>query len=342
MTEYKDKLKYLTEKLLKNDLSYGQIKDTTDELYTLFLKASCVDDDSTGMGNAVYLSGGKAIDTYEAGMCVKEFMRTKQFISGIHEGILELKKRFPDSVLNVLYAGSGPFGALLLPLTTLFSPMDIKVTFLEINKTSVECLKRTITSFEAWGFVDDIVIADASEYKINRDKTFHMLVTETMQRALKKEPHVSIVLNLVDQIAEDGIMIPECIEIDAVLFDEKRNHQRMFGIDGADKDYFFMLGRVMELNLKTARRHSVKYKESANGQCVIDCPMFKLPNPMDLRFKRINLMTSITIFGGFKLSYFDCSLNLPYEIIDLSKMEGLPKYLTLSYVISSDPRFVVA
>lgn len=341
MTEYKVKLNHLTEKLLKNDLCYGEIKETTDELYTLFLQASCVDDDSAGMGNAVYLSGGKAIDTYEAGMCVKEFMRTKQFISGIHEGILELQKRFPDSVLNILYAGSGPFGALLLPLTTLFSPKDMKITFLEINQTSVECLKRTLTSFEAWGFVDDIVIADASEYKSSKDKRFHMLVTETMQRALKKEPHVSIVLNLVDQIVENGIMIPECIEVDAVLFDEKRNHQRMFGIEGADKDYFQMLGRVMELNLETARKHSSKFKESSNGQCMIDCPRFMLPNPMDLRFKGINLMTSIRIFGRFSLGHFDCSLNLPYEILDLSRLEGLPRYLSLRYVISSEPRFVL-
>lgn len=341
MTEYKEKLKTLTEKLLKNDLCYGEIKDTTDELYTLFLKASCADDDSTCMGNAVYLPSGKAIDTYEAGMCVKEFMRTKQFISGIYEGMIELKKRFPDSVLKVLYAGSGPFGTLLIPFTTIFTPSDFKVTFLEINQTSVECLKRTLTSFDAWDFVDDIVITDASKYKADEGKDFHMLVTETMQRALKKEPHVSIVLNLVDQIVENGIMIPESIKIDAVLFDEKRNSQRMFGVEGADKDYFLMLGRVMELNLETARRHSSKYKNPSNDQCMIDCPKFMIPNPMDLRFKRINLMTSIRIFGGFKLSHFDCSLNLPYEIMDLSNLEGLPKYLSLRYVISSDPRFVL-
>ncbi|GKT31025.1 hypothetical protein ADUPG1_001805, partial [Aduncisulcus paluster] len=187
-------------------------------------------------------------------------MRTKRFVAGFYEGILEAKRRFPDTQLHILYAGTGPFGTLMLPMTTLFSPHEIKFTLLEINRHSIECLKNTISSFEAWEYIEEIVETDASQYEAREDQAFHMLITETMQRALKKEPHVSITLNLIDQIEENGVLIPENVIVDAVLFDSRRNMDRMFGDIDAKKDYYKLLGRVLEFDKSTAIKEADAFR----------------------------------------------------------------------------------
>lgn len=340
MINYRDELKHYTQILLKKDANYGELKSAADSLYELYKSASSLQEDHEYSRKAIHLKTGKAIDSFEAGMCVKEFMRTKCFVSGIYEGILEAKSRFPNKTINILYSGTGPFAALILPLTTIFGPDEIKVTMLEINKNTIELLKNTITTFDVWDYVDDIILADAVNYKVD-DKVIHMLVTETMQRAFVKEPHVSIVLNLIDQIEENGILIPESVGIDAVLFDDRRNQERILGVEGADKDYFLMLGRVFDLNFDTARKYSIPFKNSYGEQIEINCPTYEIPNPLDLRFRRINLMTTIKVFGDCVLSHYESSLNLPFEVLSLSKIEAFPKNLSFKYIISSEPKFVL-
>lgn len=341
MINYSDELNHYTQILLKKDANYGEWKSAADSLYELYKSASNLQEDNEDSRKAVNLKTGKAIDSFEAGMCVKEFMRTKCFVSGIYEGILEAKRRFPNETINILYSGTGPFAALILPLTTIFGPDEIKVTMLEINKNTIKLLKNTITTFDVWDYVDDIILADAVKYKVDDSKTIHMLVTETMQRAFVKEPHVSIVLNLIDQIEENGILIPESVGIDAVLFDDRRNQERILGVEGADKDYFLMLGRVFDLNFDTARKYSIPFKNSQDEQIEINCSTYDIPSPLDLRFKRINLMTTIKVFGDCVLSHYESSLNLPFEILSLHKVDSFPKNLSLKYVISSDPKFII-
>lgn len=341
MINYKDELTYYTKVLLDKNANYGELKSASDSLYDLYKSASNLQEDDENVRKAVYLEYGKAIDTLEAGMCVKEFMRTKCFVLGIYEGILEAKKRFPNQTINILYSGTGPFAALILPLTTVFGPEEIQVTMLEINENTLALLKNTLTAFDVWEYVDDIILTDAVKYSTNKKKPIHMLITETMQRAFVKEPHVSIVLNLIDQVEENGILIPESVVVDAVLFDDHRNQERMLGVEGAEKDYFLMLGRVMDLNFNTAREYSATYKKSQVGDFEIDCPTYDIPNPIELRFGRINLMTTIKVFGDCILNHYECSLNLPYEIFNLNRNEGFLKNISLKYVISSEPKFVL-
>lgn len=82
----------------------------------------------------------------------------------------------------------------------IFYSSEVGFTLLEINSHSIENLRKVIKAFNAQEYVENIVQCDATEYKVDKDKPIHMIVTETMQRALKKEPQVAITLNLAHKI----------------------------------------------------------------------------------------------------------------------------------------------
>ncbi len=88
--------------------------------YTHFL----VEEDNQG---DISLKNGIALSIKNAADCIKDYKRTACFLRGIHKAIIECIKRFPNTELNILYAGCGPYAPLLLPLLSLFKPEDINV-----------------------------------------------------------------------------------------------------------------------------------------------------------------------------------------------------------------------
>ncbi len=332
MHNYKENLKGLTEILLKEEDEYGKMKETCDELFSLFFTASELEEDEVSRKD-LYLPKGKAIGTFWAGVCVKEFMRTKRFIRGIFFGIKKAQEKFPDRTIHILYAGTGPFGTLMLPLTTVFTSKEIKFTLLEINHNSIEKLKNTIRAFEAEEYVEEIIQCDATEYKAEANKPIHMIITETMQRALVKEPQVAITLNLVPQMVEGGILIPQSVNVEAALIDPKRDSERMLGVEGADQDYFYPLGKVFELNKNMAA------EEREEGKA-FQAVEINVPETVEKRYKRMNLLTNIQVFDEEKLTYMQCSLNLPQKVMDIDWLNNPVRKVQFQYVIDKTPGFV--
>ncbi|ADL49808.1 phytanoyl-CoA dioxygenase [Clostridium cellulovorans] len=333
MDNYREKLKKITETLLKDEDDYGEIKKATDDLYDVFVAVSDLKEDDASCREDVYLSKGKAIGTVWAAMCIKEFMRTKRFIKGVFLAIKEAQKKFKDTQIHILYAGTGPFATLILPLTTMFSSEEIKVTLLEINSESIKNLKTVISVLGAASYIEEIVQCDATTYKVNKDKNVHMIVTETMQRALKKEPQVSITLNLVPQMIEGGILVPQNVTVSAALIDPKRDLDRIMGIEGADEDFCYMLGKVFELTKDTT---VVENKEGYKF------PEIEIQIPMNIerRFRSLNLLTDIQVFGEEKLTYLQCSLNLPQKLMYIEwEIDNLEKFI-FEYIVNETPGFM--
>jgi len=332
MKNYKEELKEITKIFLKEEDDYGEIKKAADDLYDLFLTISGFKENDEDVRKDYYLPKGKAIGTVWAAMCIKEFLRTKKFIRGIFLGIKYAQEKFPNRSIHILYAGTGPFATLIMPLTTIFTSKEIKCTLLEINPDSIENLKKIIKTFEVEEYFDSIVQCDAAEYKVEADKPIHMVVTETMQRALKKEPQVAITLNLVPQMEKDGILIPQNITVEVGLLDPKRDMEKMMGVEGAERDYCHYLNEIFKLNkdMTAVEKDGVYFFSEVEVQ---------IPDYIEKKYRILSLFTNIQVFGEEKLTYNQCSLNMRDKVIDIDWNSNTIKKIIFQYEINENPGF---
>ncbi len=167
-------------------------------------------------GNEVLLRGGIALSSYDAAICLDEFIRTARFLKGTHLALRELLKRFPGQKLNVLYAGCGPYATLILPLLPLFTTDELDVLLLDINADSLRSVAGILSAAGFEGYQVRMQQADAIRYQSPGSRPLHLVVSETMFYALIREPQVSITQNLAPQLQQGGILIPEEINLDLV------------------------------------------------------------------------------------------------------------------------------
>jgi len=170
-----------------------------------------------------HLKNGIALSQKHAADCIKDYKRTARFIKGIHKAILSAFQKFPNQKINILYAGCGPYAPLIIPLLHHFKPEQVDLTLIDIHQHSINSVKKIISVLQYENYFSDITVADAATYSYNPDKTLHMVITETMFRALTNEPQVAITQNLASQLCENGILIPEeiSLSIGYALFSEE-------------------------------------------------------------------------------------------------------------------------
>ncbi len=336
MTNYQSELHDLTQVLLQPADDYAELTRTIDGLNRLLLEVSGLREDLGTNREPLYLPWGKAIGPVWAGMCVREIMRTKRFLRGVYRGVQWALQKFAARPIRVLYAGTGPFATLALPLTTVFSSAEISFTMLEIHPESIKCLERAITAFHAEKFVTEIVRGDATKYQADKEKPFQMIVTETMQNALQKEPQVAITLNLAPQITGGGILIPENIEVEAILLHPQKNNRRM--LHGFVEKYYFSLGKIFELNKDTPRDH-------AYSPGFISEPYFfpevelEIPTGIDPGYSQLCLFTGIRVFSTEQLLPWQCSLTMPQRIVTINQAEKPVARICFKYKIDQEPGF---
>lgn len=200
----------------------GDLRQAAIELHSLLAEITGVHDNSELAADhqATQLESGKAISPKDAARCVLDFARTTKFLRGAHAAILALQKRFPNQQFELLYAGCGPFAPLALPLAAKFDAEQVQITLLDIHERSLQSAAELFRVFNLQDRVRAAVQADASTY--THDCPPHMIIVETMQRALTVEPQVANTLNLFPQLAEGGVFLPERVRVDAFLFDPAR------------------------------------------------------------------------------------------------------------------------
>lgn len=204
-----------TEKILLNEEDFGLWKEGTDELYEIFsVKAGVYADDLThdSYGNA---QNGKFVSQITAAHCLKDIARSSRFIRGLYFAIKDQLKN-KDSV-HILYAGCGPYATLFTPLTYFFDSNQVKATMLEIGKVPMANAQKIYTQLELTDYVKAWVNADGTDPDIQFEESFDIIVSETMQAALKKECQVPLTRNLVRFLAEDGTFVPQNIKVEATL-----------------------------------------------------------------------------------------------------------------------------
>lgn len=327
MVSAAQELKHITRVLLADESRYGEMREAAVHLLQLFNTVSGFDEKDPVNDMHMQTAAGQAISPQSAAVCIRDFMRTRVFMRGLKEAISTRLQENPGRPVTVLYAGTGPFATLMLPLTTLFDPTQLKLLLLEINPASIVCLKRVIGNFNLQPYVLDVVQADAVTWRIPAVYTPDIILSETMMPALKTEPQVSIVANLVAQCPQ-AIMIPERIEVSAVLLNSKMNAEKRF----------IPLKPVLVLTKKEALETAARQQA---GDIAFPVTELQVERPEEDMFNRLALLTTIRVFNRESLGFRESSLTIPEIIYHLHTVKNWPALFYLQYRILPVPGFTV-
>lgn len=209
---YKTKLTAIVKSIIDAD-SIAENTFAVKELVAFFEQLSNPGDIAIPVDNEAALNGGQALSSYHAAVCTEDYLRTSYFIKGVYRALNKLMHDFPGRPVNILYAGSGPFATLLLPLLPLFDKSRLKATLLDINNASLLSVQHLVRAIELQDYDLELVEANAITFDIPHSFPVDLLISETMHYALTMEPQVAIVQNLAPQLLPHSIMIPQEINI---------------------------------------------------------------------------------------------------------------------------------
>ena len=320
------KLQQIIKDLLFLENNPGKLREVANEYYSFLSDIAEISDKSLAPEdqNETLTKGGKAISPRDAALCVLDFARTSKFVRGIHAAILETQKRFPNEKVEILYAGSGPFATLVIPACNTFKDNEISISIIDIHQRSINCVKKVFKELELENYVNEYIKTDATTYQPDKDKKFHIIISETMQKTLAKEPQVAITLNLVKHLKSDGFFIPNKITVEAFL---ANINKEILTSEDSNAEKRVYLGSIFELSAETASSNEELLKPTA-----INVPKGAFEN-LDLI-----LVTKIEIHKGFSINNYDSSLSYPTVIQELPTLKE-NQQIEFRYVIGEKPHF---
>ena len=257
---------------------------------------------------------GKAVSMTTAAQCAEEFLRTAVFIRGIDQAIAERVNA--SAPVTVLYAGTGPFAMLLLPLLQHYSAQQLQVTLLDIHQASLNGVKQLLEAFNLSDRIAHMECVDATQW--HSDQQFDLIVSETMKAGLATEPQVSIFAHLVSLLKPSGSLIPQQIELSTYVLDQQGSRTRLTAK--------VQLERLSALEISKGNTHALD---------------MRVVLPSGNAWRDIEIRTDIQVYDQHRLQDHDCSLNFPL-LIPLPQpclSEQGSQTVQLCYLFSADPGY---
>lgn len=328
MEDKQQRFKRITEVILADTTAYSAIREACILLSEFFCEQTGFRPDNLENQKHIPTTTGLAVSPYAAAFCIIDIMRTRIFMRGLRDAIIERKKQQPGQPVIVFYAGTGPFATLLLPLTTVFGPGELQMVLLDINPISTGCLQQLIQSLDLSDYVIAIETADATRYSIPDDLQPDILLSETMKAGLYKEPQLTVCSHLLRQCTKDPLLVPERIEIDSCLAGNLIHN----------KDAFKKLDTIMRLD----RDFALQAGDVSFLPAIIRKGRWlEIPSEFSAPYKRLILMTRITVFQQHRLQLFESGLTMPITIFELEKTHERIPGVYFRYVIDAEPYFEV-
>lgn len=321
-------LKSVTAALLSPVLDYSGIMEAANSLKKIFSEAIAFDEMETVNLQNIPTQAGMSIAPRWAVSCIADMMRTRKFILGIRDAITERLKINPGKPVTVLYAGTGPFASLLTPLITIFTPAQLQLVLVEINPVSVRYMKQIIKHFDMVDYVVDVVQADAVTLVISPKEQPDIIVSETMNNALQKEPQVSIVANLLSQCTRKPVLIPQLIKVDVCLIGDITKYP----------EDIILLKTLIELDAKMAVHIKNNPRDIPALSQGITVTIPELP---DAKYNQLVLCTFIHVFGQHSLGLNESGLTIPHILRMTDSFKKYPVQLLFKYHVDSNPGFRV-
>ena len=257
--------------------------------------------------SATSMYAGAALSPLDAARCLLDPRRTSIYLRGVHGAIQEAQKRFPGEVIDVLYAGCGPFAPLCLPLLPLLAGQAVRFTLLDVHARAIESVQAVLAALRLEGGNADCLVCDATHYHNPEHRPLHVVVSETMQRALEKEPQVAILMNTAPQLTTGGLMVPEMIAVDAVLTDLSRELGGNGVVPGPWSGRV-PLGRILEVDRERACAWA-----AAGVPSHLPPARIALPSLVAAQYSLV-LATTIRTFGVHQLREYQSGLTHPLTV----------------------------
>lgn len=271
------------------------------------------------------LDNGVAINPEAAAHCAVDYQRTVVFIRGVNAAINTLRLRFSGTPLEILYAGCGPFGTLLLPLLGKYSPGDFKLYLLDFHQRSLDSVKRLLTHFGFFPHAVQTIKADACSYK--HPGKLHLVVAETMQKSLEQEPQFAVTANLASQLWPKGVFIPQRIDVVLCLADLDTGAAR------------YPLATVCTLSPERASDQMQQAQTNSDKRGLqLEPTIVVIPRRADIGRFDAALFTRICVFRQYRLKDYESQVTLPLKCYEILPLAGGERY-RVSYQLGSYPKF---
>ncbi|MGB1216683.1 MAG: hypothetical protein ACPG5P_02335 [Saprospiraceae bacterium] len=324
------KLKEIIERIMNQSLGIGEHYTNVTDYYDFLVELTKFSPNDIEKNKDVFLEKGMALSPNMAALCIKDISRTIKFVWGLDEAIQDSLKEKPKKPVKILYAGSGPFATLALPIMSRYSHKEVQFTFVEINPESVSFLNRTLSLLGFQKYCSKIIQEDATT--VHLEEQYDILLSETMQYALLKEPQVSIALHLSQFLSPKGKLIPESIEVDLGLVNMKIRHEHSMTLDSQfeKKDYYLFLEKILHLNADFVKDFS---KKSNFKNHKVDVGIRNQSSDNSLC-----LMTKITTYNKHTIEHWDSGLTVP-KTLAYSLSVNQPQRFSIQYYISDNPDY---
>lgn len=221
-------IKELSTTILNNQSDFDTVKNTIDEIHKHYLETTNIRDLGEGMQHmaAVPTAGGMALSLNHAAACLLDYRRTAKFLDGMVALIREKQQQHPNEVINIFYAGCGPYAPFVTLVAPLFEVSEVQFTVLEINAISIKMAEKLVESLDLKDYVTEFHNSDAVTFQIPDAKKYHILFSETLDALLYRESYVPILWNMLPQISENCTVIPNNVIVQASLtFPQKKNEE---------------------------------------------------------------------------------------------------------------------
>jgi hypothetical protein len=259
---------------------------------------------------------GKALSPVSAAQCAEDIERSRVFMLAVHQAITDrLNKGQP---VRVLYAGTGPLGWLILPTLQSFNSEQLQVTALDIHQQSLDSFQALCNELGLQDRVCRWLCSDATAWQPEQTQKYELILSETMNQFLEKEPQVQIFAHLQQFLLPDGLLIPQQVQLTVDLQQQT--------LDGPK---LVPLGELFCLNIDTARMLAKGAEELFHKR--LQLPVFE-PAVISLK-----LNTRIQVYRDFWLEDRQSQLSLPKFMQRLWLKPGT--MLRWSYLLGQNPRW---
>jgi predicted RNA methylase len=333
---YKSEIKQLCHTLIHSDIPID-VLNASDALFNMLFELSGYNPNSDELKANKTLQYGTAIGPYWAAYCIKDIKRTQKFLRGILAAIRDVTDKHCDNkTVEILYAGTGPFASLALPIIMCYPELNLKFTFIEIHEETYKILTGIVKLLEIDEFVRETLFEDACTYTIPENLSYDIVISETMQHALEREPQVALYFNLAHQTDENTIFIPQQVKVSAALYNQEKDTKIKMGLIPsstkciAEKKTIFSLDKTALIKLwkKYKNLNHIKIEKS-----------YEIAEKTVSTFPFLILYTEIRIYEQYKLSFRDTALCAPKIIADFKYVKSLPYSVVFRYNTDQMPGF---